>query len=313
MGLRGDIMKKYLAIDIGGSKTRLVVFEEKGELEDFEIRGIGLAVDSDEDIPEFRAVLCKIQKKYKIDSICVNLGGKNSEQIRKILSEVFEHAKIGVYRESQGKTALSFARMHGADACLLAGTGTILSAEDDSGRSIICGGWGPNISDEGSGYYIGLEAIKKSLSALDNTYPLTPLEKDITGLGAPFSVCEDADDICRARDEVRARLDFQNRRSVAAIAKTVVLHAQNGEEDALLILKEAGEKLGLLSARCINKLLPYKAHGIAVSGGLVNFKEFWQESFEKAIRENSSVHDFHYSKDGITEGTKNLCIKISEE
>ncbi len=302
---------KYLAIDIGGSKTRLVVFDKSNnEIEVSNTVGVGLATDSNEDIPEFRNAVTCLAEKYKIRSVAVNLGGKNKEQIAKIIRDVIPKAKVQVYRESEGTASIEFGRLFGADAVLLAGTGAIAIAQAPNGKSIVCGGWGMNISDAGSGYYIGLEAIKQSLAAIDKNMPLSDLQKEITGLNSPIATSFDIADICLIRDGVRSRLLPLDRKHIAAYCKAVVKHCENGQIDALKILQDAGQHLGLLVADCALKLMPYEVKKVAVSGGLVNCLAFWQESFEKTVKENCSVKDFVYDINGVLLGTKALAEKI---
>lgn len=302
---------KYLAIDIGGSKTKLVVFDsENREIESLSILGVGLAVDSEDDIPELRKAVTVIAEKYEICSVAVNLGGKNKGQITKIIKESIPNATTRVYRESEGTASLEYGRLFGAEVVLLAGTGAIAVGKSPTGDSVVCGGWGMNISDAGSGYYIGLEAIKQSLAALDGNKPLTNLQKEITGLEAPISPTLEISDICLLRDNIRHRLQPLDRQHIAAFCKTVVKHCEMGEADALSIMHNAGEHLGRLSSDCALNLLPYNVKKIAVSGGLVNCLSFWQDSFEKTVKSNCQVKEFVYKSDGVLLGTKSLAENL---
>jgi glucosamine kinase len=50
---------------------------------------------------------------------------------------------------------------------VLAGTGSIVIARKPDGTFLRTGGWGPNFGDEGSGFWIGREAIRLALRAHD--------------------------------------------------------------------------------------------------------------------------------------------------
>lgn len=302
----------FLAIDIGGTKTKYVVFDEQlRELEELDTVGFGLAVDSAEDIPKLREVLSYLAGKYCIQSVGINLGGKNKEQIRIIAESCFPGTPVCVCRESEGTASVAFGRSCRAQAVLLAGTGTIAIAFDEKGKQIISGGWGMNIGDGGSGYYIGLEAIKRSLQALDGTEPLTALQKEITGLEVPIAAVEDVSRICQLRDEVRGRIFPLERKRVAAFAKIVTEHCEAQETDALEIMADAGREMGHLAADCVKKLLPYEVTTLAVSGGLVQCKAYWAPEFEKTVKTLSSVQEFTYKTDGVLLGTKLLARKQS--
>ena len=294
-------MKTYLAIDIGGTKTRIVVFSDCGILAESETVGVGFSVESKEDLPQYREALCAVAKKYKISSVAVNLGGRNVGQVRAVTASVFPDAACTVVRESEGAAALAFGAQVGADTVLLAGTGTIVCTASARGKCIL-GGWGMNIGDGGSGYDIGLCAIREALLALDGTDALTPLQKEITGRDAPIPPTANAKEICALRDCVRAHLQHTDRRAVASLAKTVARHAEKGEADACAILCEAGKKMGELVCSGLKKAaLPEKSM-IAVSGGLIRILPYWQSEFENTIEKETGVTRFIYAPDGLLRG-----------
>ncbi len=307
-------MLQFLAIDIGGTKTRFVVFDiDMNIIKSTETSGFGFAADENEDIPELRLILNNLANDYDICSVAVNLGGKNKQQLTCILKDCFKDCKVSVHRESEGAASISYAKSFGANAVLLAGTGTIAVAFDDADQKIISGGWGMNIGDGGSGYYIGLEALKHSLSALDKTAALTPLQQEITGCKMPIYPASDAGMICRARDEVREKIFPLDRKHIAAYTKIVVAHCENGEADALAIMNDAGVKMATLCVDCINKLSPFKVNKLAVSGGLVNVRNYWQSAFEDTIKKCGVANEVIYKADGILLGTQHLAIKQYQE
>jgi N-acetylglucosamine kinase-like BadF-type ATPase len=214
-----------------------------------------------------------------------------------------------IFKLVQDLYSLAYAKSVGANAVLLAGTGTIAVAFDDKNRKIISGGWGMNIGDGGSGYYIGLEALKRSLSALDKTSALTPLQQEITGLSVPISPSLDAEKICCVRDEVRKKIFPLDRKHIASYAKTVVAHCELKESDALNIINDAGVEMAMLCVDCINKLSPFKVNKIAVSGGLVNVREYWQSAFEDTINNYGVANKVIYKADGILLGTQLLAVE----
>lgn len=67
---------------------------------------------------------------------------------------------------------------HGGDpgALLLCGTGSIAIGRTADHRVIRSGGWGALVSDEGSGYRLGCEAISAALRAYDRSGPSTVLQ-----------------------------------------------------------------------------------------------------------------------------------------
>ena len=300
-------MKYYASVDIGGSKTKIYVFSEDNVLkEEFKTLGVGKAVDSDEDIDFLSALLKEIASKYKIETVAINLGGKNTNQIRKIFERAFEGADITVVRESDGTASIEFGKLYGSNIVLLAGTGTIAIAYDDSENYVISGGWGANIGDGGSGYSIGLAAIKSSLAALDKNEELFGFQKEITGLEKPLPKVKRVSDVRDMRDAVRAKLAPLDRGNIASFAKILEKYALKGEKEAIDIFKTAGREMAELIVDTYNKLLPFKTKSVAVSGGLVNIKSLWQKDFEDYIKAKTEITEFVYNSDGVMLGAQTI-------
>lgn len=307
-------MLHFLALDIGGSKTKLVVFDET--LKQIKINtaaGFGESFESDEDMPELESAILDTVNGFEIKSVAVNLGGKNKNQVYKAVKKCFPESSVTVFRESEGTASVFLAKHYDAECVLLAGTGTIVNAFDDSGKTVIAGGWGMNIGDGGSGYYIGLEAVKRSLKALDGCDELTPLQKEITGRECVILPSEDVSEICQSRDAVRSGIFPIERKKIASLAVKVAKHCENGEEDALGIMMDAGREMAEICVHAVNKLLPYKVRRLVVTGGLVGCRKFWQDEFEKTLRFSSAVNEFEYVNDGVLIGTELAAIEIYKE
>lgn len=307
-------MLHFLALDIGGSKTKLVVFDKNlKQLKVNTAQGFGESFESDEDMPELEKVLRDTVKDFDICSVAVNLGGRNKNQVYKAVKKCLPESAVIVFRESEGTASVMFAKYCGAECVLLAGTGTIVTAFDDKGKTVIGGGWGMNIGDGGSGYYIGLEAVKSSLRALDGSDELTPLQKEITGREHVILPSEDVFDICKSRDDVRSRIFPIERKKIASLAVTVAKHCENGDRDALEIMNAAGREMAEICVHAVNKLLPYKVKCLVVTGGLVGCRKFWQDEFEKTLRFGSAVNEFEYVNDGVLIGTELAAIDVYKE
>ena len=92
--------------------------------------------------------------------------------------------------------------------------------------------------------------------------------------------------------------------------------AKNGEKDALDILNEAGLDLAKLIEATANSLLPYKAKGLTVTGGLVNFSEYWKTAFEEYIKKNTDITDinaFIGVADSFVNADKSSFITLSKD
>ena len=307
-------MKYYLAVDIGGTKTKMCVFDEKHSLvKTYDTLGAGLSFDSSEDIPHLSEKAKEMAKQYKIVSVSVNLGGKNTEQITNIFKTVLKTENVNVFRESDAVAAFSFGEKYKADIVLLAGTGTIALAKDNAGQYVVSGGWGANIGDDGSGYSIGLAAVRQAYAALDNTNELTEMQKEITGENEPFKKADSVSAFRDARDKVRAKFAPLDRRAIASVCHVVEKHCDNNESDALEIMKNAGLDMAKLIVNTYNKLLPYKPTAVAVAGGLVKISRYWKDAFEEYIKQNSDIKEIYYDSDGVIIGTIEIAKKDFEK
>ena len=134
---------------------------------------------------------------------------------------------------------------------IVIGTGTIGWAELN-GRAHRAGGWGLPVSDEGSGAWIGLEALRRMLWANDGRLEWTPL---LRALFRKFDC--DPHAVVRFTFEAKPR-DF------GALAPMVVEQAQMGDPAAAELLQTAARHIDALAAR----LVAFGAKRISLTGGL---------------------------------------------
>ncbi len=286
-----------LTIDSGGSKTKLILWNDsKRRIAEQETEGFGSAMDVDAVHPGLFNILKSFCTGWQISVVVCNLGGKNKEQITKTIEQALPYAKIHVFRESEGLVGTTLCHNLHAQVALLVGTGSIAIAPIKD-QTIICGGWGANIGDKGSGYHIGLQAISDSLEQLDGTAPMSELAKQITGLSSsPGILC--AEEYCALRDEVRNRMKPFDRAHIASYAKTVSACAAHKDPHAQMLLRQAGLDLADLVLRTSAKTgNPLKC--VVVTGGMVHAKQFWQEAFETSLRTKHQIEQIFYLPDGI--------------
>lgn len=293
--------KRLLAIDIGGSKTRIQLLDTDGAILS-EICGVGAATAAEDTapLPMLEDLLTNIPNKDHIVAEAINLGGRNTEQVKNTFLSFFPNASLRIFRESEGTAAYALGDEYDAPVVLMAGTGAIAVGKAN-GQYVTTGGWGVNIGDEGSGYEIGLNAIRLALQALDGTAPLSPLAQYISGCNAALAATDDPAAYRDARDRVRENLFPLDRQHIASFAKVASDFAGYGDPLAIQVFEQAGENLATLVTKTFKKLENAKA-SIVVTGGLVHAKRFWAPAFEKHL---PGVR-IHYITDGLLFGTR--CI-----
>ncbi len=139
----------------------------------------------------------------------------------------------------------------GDGAVLILGTGSCGLAVV-AGRRTSVGGWGAEISDEGSGAAIGRLAVRRSLWALEGMAPRTPLADDIL---AVFDR-DPANAVAWAGEATPG--DF------AEFAPQVFDHAEDGDELAVGIIDDTARDATML----IDRLIALGAPSIAMVGGV---------------------------------------------
>ena len=214
------------------------------------------------------------------------------------LISAFPNAEICVFRESEGVVGLELCKKYSSEVTLMAGTGAIAIASSGE-KAVICGGWGANISDSGSGYQLGLDAIRLALEEIDGTEPLSLLTRYITGVNEPPRAMYPAE-YCEFRDSVRRKLAPFDRANIASFSKAVCHCASRGDERSIELYRKVGLDLAALVLATAKKT-GEGLRSVVVNGGMVNAKEFWMESFEKRLESVYGTVKIHYLKDGIDE------------
>lgn len=128
---------------------------------------------------------------------------------------------------------------------VLAGTGSFAMGMDTSGNRVVVGGWGTLLGDEGSGYEIGLNALKAVVRASEGRDEPTLLTRKLQQ-HLHFVV----------ESELRHIVYHTGltRRQIAALAVLVSEAASDGDGLAARILSSAGKELGLLAVAVLRKL-----------------------------------------------------------
>ncbi len=250
MAGRSGLDHLLLAADGGGSKTRLCLLTRKGVLA-AEVSVAGVATANEGALPVrdiLRGACGRLLKDAgippgRVDGGYFSLGGPNIGEIESALREIFPGAAIRIDREANGNWLAVCAPVLGIDAVVMAGTGSVAVGLSDK-EMVTTGGWGPVLDDAGSGYAIGLAAIRAALRMVDGRTPRTPLLEILRTFG-----CEPATGLdFAARMRLRKPLLSLSRREIAGLAPAVFQRARSGDASASAILRQASEDLAGLAA-----------------------------------------------------------------
>lgn len=196
-----------------------------------------------------------------VRALFAGLAGTGREPVRVAVER--ELGRIGLAERVRVGTdagaAFHDAFADGAGVLVLAGTGSMALGRDEEGREARVGGWGSLMGDEGSGYGIGVEALRRIARGADGRGPETSLEGPVLeqlGLASPQELIRWAAAASKAE--------------VAALVPVVVRQAGAGDPAAGEILVGAVEELEGHVVALLESLGPWEAHPrVALAGGLL--------------------------------------------
>jgi N-acetylglucosamine kinase-like BadF-type ATPase len=240
-----------LGIDAGATKTVCLLADEHGRVLG-EGRGPGANLHVAGELA-VEKVLHEVMEQAVGESaitpaaICLGMAGVDRDDeagiVRGIMRRIGFKSRTLVVND-----ALIALVAGGGDSpgiVIVAGTGAIVYGRNGAGVAARAGGWGHMIGDEGSGYWIGREALSAVMRAADGRGPETALTTEIV---AHFEVR----DVSRLPRIVYDR--EQPRMAVAALGPLVQRVSEEGDAVATRILERAAEELVLAAGSVTARL-----------------------------------------------------------
>lgn len=242
-----------IGIDGGGTRTRAVLVDADGT-----VCGSGVAGPSNPHssgsaaaarqvlLAATRALSAARASRREVALVALGAAGladlASRRSMRAALVPKFANASIHVTTDAELALAASGERTDSAPkVAIIAGTGSIALGCDVKGARVRAGGYGFRIGDDGSGAWIGREALLRAQRALDGRDPKTAL----------------VDALCEAlrcsRDALRlaAHRAAESASSLGALAPVVALAADDGDVASATLLRLAGARLAELAA-CVD-------------------------------------------------------------
>jgi N-acetylglucosamine kinase-like BadF-type ATPase len=255
-----------LGIDAGGTKTVGYLASEDGTvLAEARGGGANLQVAGEQGAETvLRAVMEQALDgtAAPLDAICLGMAGADRETdgrvVRGILRRIGGQARTLVVNDAL--LALVAGVKDAPGIVIICGTGSIVYGRSGRGVAARSGGWGHLLGDEGSGYWIGLRALRAVARAADGRGPATGL----TGrLQAHFGVQRPSDLIPAVYDRKLALP------AVGALSGHVEAERAAGDPVAAAILEEAADEL-LAAASAVTARLGMREEPFAfiLAGGV---------------------------------------------
>jgi glucosamine kinase len=160
----------------------------------------------------------------------------------------------------------------GEGVLVYAGTGSVAYHLTFGGEVVRAGGYGYLVDDAGGGYWIGHRGLKRTMRRADeHGHPAAlPLDREIyAALGSDRWT------------EIVATVYGGGRAGVAALAPAVARAAAEGDEDAVLVLQEAGRELARLATIVLGRL--DRPRSVAFAGGIARLSPLLTEALRTAL------------------------------
>ena len=185
---------------------------------------------------------------------------------------------VGGEVEIVGDIDIAFEDAFGSDAgvMVVSGTGSIAYGRNADGLTARAGGWGYPFSDEGSGYWIGVEAVRAALRTRDEGENPALLKDLICGVGA-----EDFDDFI-------VRLNATPAPDFATLFPIVLASAEHTDDLAKEVLHGAGRELAKIAEVAIRRLFDENLCSVATHGGVFSSNAIVMNSFARELQARCS-------------------------
>ena len=278
-------MAKFVAIDAGGTKTQCWVADETRVLASatggtVKLMSVGeeVATKRLQELVRGAAIEAHVGPD-EITRTCMGLAGIGADNVRQWGEKTLRgmvSGKVAVLGDEA--IALEAAFQGGPGVFVIAGTGSNVIGRCSDGTRLTAGGWGPVIGDEGSGGWIGLEAVKAALRARDRGLP-TDLLVEIQGFWGLKSL-----------GELVAKANHFSRTNFAELTTVVASGAEHGDPVALRVLERAGEDLADQVALVVRKMrtvrcAPGDTSRLSFTGSVLGKIALVREAMTERLRE----------------------------
>lgn len=236
----------YIGVDSGGTKTTFTLFDD--DLARVDTLRLGTTHFQQVGYDGMERLLAEgideLVRRNDVGEFGVGFGiaGFGEE------AEVAAHIREGVERVSAGRphiivndgeAALAASLALGDGIAIISGTGSIAFGTC-AGREGRCGGWGYQVGDEGSGWWIGKRLLEAFSRECDGRALRGAVRDVVMG---ELGLTEEFDIIGYARDVLA-----DDRTKVAALGRLAARAAEAGDPEAQGIYEAAARKLAELAA-----------------------------------------------------------------
>src|SRR5450631_4026606 len=242
-------MPYFLAIDAGGTKTECILADQATELARARTGTIKLLrVGPEQASANLASALEQLSDLSGVDlqsvtRTCIGTSGASVSLVADWIRQALARSVGGdLILCGDEEIALDAAFHGGGGVRVLAATGSNVAGRTDDGRLTSVGGWGPVLDDVGSGFWIGLEAMRRAFRALDERISTSLIDR----VQAHWKLTSLADVI--QQSNATPSPDFSQ------LTRLVVDCAHQGDTVAAEVLDRGGRELAHLAQLVIERL-----------------------------------------------------------
>ncbi|HOD50250.1 MAG TPA: BadF/BadG/BcrA/BcrD ATPase family protein [Candidatus Hydrogenedentes bacterium] len=259
----------WLAIEGGGTKTRLYLSDTDRKVLAREVGGTSSSLyvqapDYEAYASRMRVLLRNIRETA--DDACgrVTVVGLAAPMVQELVTKLVREVLGAVEFVFTSEAAIALACHDlSSGVSMVAGTGAGCVALNEEGLGAGCGGFGPQFGDEGSGYWIGREAIAAAMRENDGRGPETALTRALCAFYGIGHILE----IYKFRDPG----GHVSGPKVASCVPVVFETARAGDSVARAVCRGAGHALGHTIVATVRRAgITERPVPVVLTGGVFN-------------------------------------------
>lgn len=276
------MMNYVIGLDGGGTKTVSVlvstdgriVDQSVGESSNFQVIGGDKLQSAIRNLVEKQLATARVSSG-QVRCLYAGLAGAGRVSDREKIYALLQQLGLAeqVVIDTDAAAALAGAFMGDPGIILIAGTGAICFGKTRSGEMIRSGGWGYMLGDEGSGFFIGQQAIMAALKDLDGRGTATALRPMIERRYSLNRI-----------DEIIPRVysGELDRTEIASIGVQVFELAADGDAVAQQVIALAASEQGKMVAAVAEKMaMRGKSIDVALIGSVFKQKQVLESGLRK--------------------------------
>lgn len=320
-------MAYVIGIDVGGTKTECLFRRIDNSLLNMSSQSDELPIITGEGCnpnvvgyERMKTILEKLIKqgldKYsisptEISSVCIGLAGvgrdQEKEHVEQRLVEIIDQLhlpeNLRYFICTDAHIALRGALRSDTKEGILviSGTGSVAFGITREGESYRSGGWGHILGDEGSGYEIGLQALRKVCSAFDQREKKTLLTQLIL---QELNLNTETELISYMYTTPKEK------KEIALFAKFVIQASEENDDVANEILKSAAAELVQHVKSLFKQTQSFSPNiPVVTAGSIFQYSSIVQEYFKSEL-EIGKLGCYHESVSSPVEGAATIAVEI---